>query len=180
MVNRIKKAFTNIPTKLAEAVGFITAIAEKQRAINVAKRTAKLQIDAINAELNEKVNALKTDRDTFFNALFAFAQPQKAELTNDARSIKLESGTFGWRWTTPAVVLKGNMTDEKAIQRLEKEGFSEYVRIVKQVNREALLRDRPDISFVEYEQCEEFFAKPKLLKGEGTAEELTTEAIDRV
>lgn len=177
-VHRIKKAFTNIPATLSEVASFITAIAEKQRAINTKKREAKKKVDAINATLADEVKVLKTERDTFFNALFAFAQPRKEEFTEVARSIKLETGTFGWRWTPPAVVVDEDMTDMDVIKVLEKKGQQKYIRIVKELDREALLRDRPEVKFVSYEQREEFFAKPKLLKAEGTAEELTTEAID--
>lgn len=177
-VNRVKKAFTNIPATLVEVTGFIIAIAEKQRAINEAKRNAKKKIELINLELNARVAVLKCDRDTFFNALFAFAQPRKAELTKDARSVSMEAGTFGWRWTPPSIVFKYNMSEESMIAYLEEHGYKDYVRVVKEVNREALLRDRPEIARIIYEQREEFFAKPKLLRAEGSAEELRTAVID--
>lgn len=180
MVSRLKKAFTNIPATLSEVASFITAIAEKQRAINTKKREAKKKVEAINKELAAEVKVLKNERDTFFNALFAFAQPRKEEFTEFARSIKLETGTFGWRWTPPAVALDEGVTDADVIRLLEKKGLGKYVRIIKELDREAMLRDRPEVKHVSYEQREEFFAKPKLLKVEGTAEELVTEAIDVV
>lgn len=177
-VQRIKKAFTNIPATLQDVVGFITTIAEKQRAINTLKKEAKTKVDAINSQLTKDVAPLKLDRDTFFTALFAFAQPRKLALTATARCVVLASGTFGWRWTPPAVLIRNGLSETDVVNYLEKHDLLDYVRVVKEVNREALLRDRPVLPVIAYTQREEFFAKPALKRGEGSAEELITEAID--
>lgn len=178
--NRIKKSFTRIPETLREAGRFILEIAERQKRINEAKRDAKKKIDEINKKLAEDVSVLKLSRDTAFNALFAFAQPRKAEFTEELRTVKLPEGSFGWRWTPPAVMVRNGLSDADVIAYLKKNGLHHYVRVVEEVDREALLRVRPNLPVISYEQREEFFARPKLAKGDGSAEELTrTDAIDR-
>lgn len=179
MIKRLKKALTAIPASIAEAAGYLASIGEKQREINKIKREAKKQIEEINAEAKKKLGVIVKDRDAFFNALFAFAAPRKAELTRETRSQVTSTGTFGWRWTPPAVELADGKTDEDIIRSLEKRELFQYIRVVKELDREALLRDRPLISGVSYTQRDEFFAKPKMKREEGRAEELVrTEAID--
>lgn len=174
---RIKKSFTRIPIAVADAVKFLAGIGALQARINAAKKKAKEEHDAIKVRLDAELAPLTSERNTLFNALFAFAQPLKEALTREAKSIKLPSGVFGWRWTPPAVQLTGFASDGVLIAHLERRGLHAYVRVVKEVDREALLRDKPAIRGVEYISREEFFAKPMLEKGAGRAEELT-EAID--
>lgn len=180
MIKRIKKTLTAIPASIAEAATYLVSIGNKQREINKLKRETKEEVDRINAEAKKKITELTKDRDAFFTALFAFAAPRKAELTKEARSQKTHAGTFGWRWTTPAVELKEGKTDEQIITTLEKLKLFQYIRVVKELDREAMLRDRPIVPNVSYTQRDEFFAKPKMNKGDGRAEELVkmTEAID--
>ncbi|MDQ5962325.1 MAG: hypothetical protein QG653_132 [Patescibacteria group bacterium] len=179
-VNRIKKAFTNIPSSLREAGKFILEMAERQKRMNEIKREAKKKIKELSDKMEEDLKTLRSERDTFFNALFAFAEPKKEELTEELRTVKLPEGDFGWRWTPPAVVIKNGLSDADIIAYLKKIGLHHYIRVVEEVDREALLRVRPNLPVIAYEQREEFFAKPKLKKGEGSSEEITkTDTIDR-
>lgn len=180
MITRIKKTLTVIPASIQEAATYILSIGNKQREINQIKRETKAEIDKLNAEASKKVDGLKKDRDAYFVALFAFAQPKKAELTKDARSQKTFAGTFGWRWTTPMVELAEGKTDQQIIAELKKVQLTKYIRVTEEIDREAMLRDRPVVLGVTYTQRDEFFAKPKMKKEDGRAEELVkvTEAID--
>ena len=179
---RIKKTLTAIPASIKEAMGFLASIGDKQREINKIKHETKKKIERLNAEAKQKIEGLTKDRDNFFTALFAFASPRKEELTRVTRSQKTEAGTFGWRWTTPYVELAKGLTDEDVISTLKKNGLTEYIRVIEEVDREAMLRDQPKVSGVSYMQRDEFFAKPRMTKEAGRAEELVrqgeTEAID--
>lgn len=181
MIKRLKKTFTAIPASVAEAAQYLLSIGSQQREINKIKRETKAEVDKLNAEANKKIEVLKKERDTFFTALFAFAQPRQAELTVSARSVKTDAGTFGWRWTTPMVEIAEGKTDQDIIKTLKRIGLSDYIRVIEEVDREALLRDRPTVPNVSYTQRDEFFAKPKMAKEDGRAEELSkiTEAIDK-
>jgi phage host-nuclease inhibitor protein Gam len=184
MVNRLKKSFTAIPESVKEAVKYLLSIGEAQKKINAAKRKAKAEVDQIQENLEKEVAPLVTERDRFFTALFAFAQGKKEELTAVLRSVKTKEGTFGWRWTPPSVKVEVEGQDEIVIAYLRAHKLNQYVRVIYQLDREALLRDRPDVPGISYVSTEEFFAKPKLLqKVDGNAQELTkdiekTEAID--
>lgn len=180
MIKRLKKSLSAIPASIMEAATYLVSIGEKQREINKVKREAKKKVERINADMKKKVSVIVKDRDAFFYALFAFAAPRKAELTHVTRSQATYAGTFGWRWTPPAVEIADGKTDEDIIAKLEKNGLACYVRVVKELDREALLRDRPTVSGISYTQRDEFFAKPKMKREEGRAEELvkSTEAID--
>lgn len=181
MVSRIKKAFTAVPATIASAITFLVSIGDTQREINTINRKTKEEIKKLQDEASAKVAVLVKNRDTFFTALFAFASANKLELTKLTRSQKTSAGTFGWRWTTPYVAIDSKLTDEAIIERLEQDpNLVQYVRVIKEVDREALLRDRPTVPGLSYEQRDEFFAKPKLAKSEGTAVEMSrTEAIDK-
>lgn len=179
MISRIKKSFTYVPASLVEAASFLISIGNKQREINRVKREAKKKVEIITTETKKVVDALTKDRDVFFTSLFAFSSARKEELTRVTRSQKTAAGTFGWRWTTPYVDLAEGKSDQDVIASLKRKGLTAYIRVVEELDREAMLRDRPEVSGVSYSQRDEFFAKPKLAKEDGRAEELvTTEAVD--
>jgi phage host-nuclease inhibitor protein Gam len=179
MITRIKKSLAYVPASLSETVTFLISIGNKQREINRVKREAKKRVEAINTDTQITVSELTKERDAFFTSLFAFSSARKEELTKVTRSQKTEAGTFGWRWTTPYVDLKEGKSDQDIIASLKRKGLTEYIRTIEEVDREALLRDRPEVPGVSYSQRDEFFAKPKLAKEDGRAEELVkTEAID--
>jgi phage host-nuclease inhibitor protein Gam len=176
MIKRLKKTLTVIPASILEAASFLRSIAEKQKEINAEKSAAKKAKD----EYAKKIAGLKKDRDAFFVALFAFAAPRKAELTKDKRSVQTDAGTFGWRWTTPTVELAEGKSDQDVIATLKRVGLTKYIRVIEELDREALRVDQPAITGVSYIQQDEFFAKPKMGKGQGRSEELVkiTEATD--
>ncbi len=179
MITRIKKSLAYVPASLLEATSFLVSIGQKQREINRLKREAKQKVEAINLATKKSVDELTKERDTFFTALFAFASPRKAELTKVTRSQKTNAGTFGWRFTTPYVDIAEGKSDQDIIATLKKAGLTDYIRVIEEVDREAMLRDRPEVKGVSYSNRDEFFAKPKLAKEDGRAEELVkTEAID--
>lgn len=182
MITRLKKSLTAVPSCVIAAAEYLASIGETQRKINALKRRAKEDTDRINAELARALTLLTKERDTFFTALYTFAQANVRELTAKLRSVRTASGVFGWRWTPPYVELAEGITDEQMIARLQKQGLHKFVRVKYELDREALLEDRPSVAGISYIQREEFFAKPKLLKADGRAAELsrdaTTEAID--
>lgn len=179
MITRIKKSLANVPASLQEATSFLISIGQKQREINRVKRDAKQKVEAINTEAKKSIEELTRERDMFFTALFAFASPRKKELTKVTRSQKTSAGTFGWRFTTPYVDIAEGKSDQDIIVALKKAGLNDYIRVIEEVDREAMLRDRPELKGVSYSQRDEFFAKPKLPKEDGRAEELVkTETVD--
>lgn len=185
MITRLKKIFTAIPESVIQTGAYLLAIGSEQKNINAAKKKAKAAILKIEEDLKAEIAPFIKDRDTFFTALYAFAQGRKGELTTKMRSVKTDEGTFGWRWTPPAVVVVPRFSEQDALLWLHQHNMHSYVTTTYSLNRELLLKERPDIACVTYVSREEFFAKPKLIaKIEGNAEELSaeirgeTEAID--
>jgi phage host-nuclease inhibitor protein Gam len=179
---RIKKTLSAIPASVIEAMRFLASIGEKQRAINKVKADLRIDIEKLKITADKKLKELTLDRNNFFTALFAFASSNKQELTLHARSQKGKEGTFGWRWTTPYVEIKEGVSDEDVILALKKKGLTKYIRVIEELDREAMLRDQPNVPNVSYMQRDEFFARPALGKGNGRSEELvkkekTSEAI---
>lgn len=182
MIVRLKKSLTAVPQSILSAAGYLASIGETQRKINALRRTAKEETDRIERELKASLAPLTKERDVFFTALYTFAQANVRELTAKMRSVRTLAGVFGWRWTPPYVELCEGLTDEQVIEQLRKNGLERFIRVKYELNRELMLEERPNIPGVSYVQREEFFAKPKLLKADGRASELSkqieTEAID--
>ncbi len=173
-VNRIKKTNTQVPKNLKEVNSLLGKIGNTQDEINELEKELKVKIDKLKASAAKKISPLIVRRDNQINSLFAFASPRKAELTEKVRSIVLGFGTFGWRLTTPRVEVTG--TDEEMIATLEKTGYEDYVRIIKEIDRQELLLDRPIVKGISYVQSDEFFVIPKQ---KAKKAKTFTRAIDR-
>jgi phage host-nuclease inhibitor protein Gam len=121
-----------------------------------------------------KLNPLVVRRSNQITSLFSFANPLKDELTKKVRSIVLPQGTFGWRMTTPRVEMK--KSDEQMIAFLKKINQNDYIRVIEEIDRQALLADRPEIAGISYVQNDEFFVIPKQ---KAKRPKTLTQAIDR-
>lgn len=157
-ITRIKKSKTNVPRTLAQANVLLGELGNTQDEINVIEKDLKDKIAALRAEAEKKLQLLTVQRDAQINAMFTFADPRKAALTKEARSITLSSGVFGWRMTTPRV--ESEQSDEEIISLLKRTKKSEYIRIIEEVDRQALLAKRPVIAGITYAQDDEFFVVP--------------------
>lgn len=173
-VTRIKKSLTFVPRSLSQADTLLGELGQSQDSINAIEKELADTISALKAKTAEKLGPIAVLRDSQLNSLFAFANQNKGILTQDRRTIKLASGSFGWRWSTPRVEIDGS--DIQAIELLKETDNERYIRIVEEVNRQLLLEEQPMIDGISYEQDEEFFAVPKQ---KGKKAKTLTHAIDR-
>jgi len=157
-VTRVKKSDTIVPRSLEGANLLLGKLGSTQDEINVIEKDLKAKIDQLKAEAAKKLNPLTVRRDAQVNALFTFADPRKAELTRDLRSVTLSSGVFGWRLTTPRV--ETAQSDEETIALLKSTGNVEFVRVIEEVDRQALLAKKPIVPGITYAQSDEFFVVP--------------------
>ncbi|EKE11137.1 MAG: hypothetical protein ACD_15C00137G0034 [uncultured bacterium] len=173
-VTRIKKSKTDVPRSLSEANILLGKLGNTQDAINDIEKELERKIAELKEEAKIKLQPLTTVRDVQVNALFTFANPRKAELTQKLRTVRLSSGTFGWRMTPPRVDTK--KSDEEVIKFLKSSGYKEFVRIVEEIDRKKLLAKRPSIPDITFVQDDEFFIVPnqKIRK-----KKTLTHAIDR-
>jgi phage host-nuclease inhibitor protein Gam len=158
-VTRIKKSDTKVPGTLAKANLLLGDLGRTQDEINEISRTLDADISRLKAEAAKKLAPLAKVRDRQVNALFAYADARKVELTAEKRSLTLPLGTFGWRKTTPSV--ESRLTDEEIIRVLRRNRLGEYIRVTEAVDRQKLLADRPNVLGLSYAQHDEFFVKPK-------------------
>lgn len=171
---RIKKSKTVVPHSITEADIVLGQLGDNQNKINTIEKELKEAITKLKLEATKKLQLLVVERDAKINSLFAFANPRKAQLTKELRTITLNSGIFGWRLTPPRVETK--LPDEETIALLEETGNNDFVRIIKEIDRQALLAERPMIEGIAYAQDDEFFVVPKL---ENKKKKTFTHAIDR-
>ena len=157
-ITRIKKSQTNVPRTIAQANVLLGKLGNTQDEINVIEKDLRDKIAALNAEAEKKLQPLTVQRDVQINAMFTFADPRKVVLTKEARTITLSSGVFGWRMTTPRV--ETDRSDEETIALLKRTKNAEFVRIIEEVDRQALLAKRPVIAGITYVQDDEFFVVP--------------------
>lgn len=149
-----------VPNTLIEVNAQIDRIGELNR-----------RYESVEAERDRKIAALKT---TFAGRLSVIAQSLANEtagleayananraniLPKDAKSVAFASGTIGWRFTPPKVTF-GRGGAKKVLTYLREHRMMRFIRIVREVNKERMLAERPDIPGVKYSQKEEFFVDP--------------------
>jgi len=173
-VTRIKKTQIEVPSSLTQADILLGKIGNTQNEINEIEKELKEKIADLKAAATKKLDPLVTRRSNQINSLFAFANSRKDELTQKVRSVVLSQGTFGWRMTTPRVEMK--KSDEQMIAFLKKIGRDDYIRVIEEIDRQALLADRPKIAGISYLQNDEFFVIPKQ---KAKRPKTLTQAIDR-
>lgn len=159
MVTRIKKSETLVPNSMRQADALLSKLGQTQDAINEIEKELANKIAELKASTTKKLEPLTVGRSNQINALFAFANPLKAVLSRETKSIVLGSGAFGWRWTPPRVEMIES--DEETIALLKNTGNDAFVRIIEEVDRQALLAERPLIEGISYVQNEEFFVVPR-------------------
>ena len=173
-ITRIKKSETKVPKSLFQAELLLGQIGTDQKRINAIESELKTQIEKLKKEAGKKLNPLVSRRGRMINALFAFANPRKEELTEKVRSVVLGTGIFGWRMSTPRVEIDGSEEDIIAI--LKDMDQDRFVRVIEELDRQALLAERPSIPRIGYRQNDEFFVVPKM---DGRKKKTFTKTIDR-
>lgn len=140
----------------------------------IMQRIGELQgiIKRRETELNEKINALKTEAaqdaapineeiTELFKQCHAFAEANKDTLlVGRSRTVKMGAGDMGWRRNPPKCSIRGV---DAVIESLERLGFTEAVRTKKEVAKDVILNDAEryqDVKGISVSQTEEFFVKP--------------------
>ena len=145
-----------VPADLSEVNTLLYKIGECEReladiknsletAVAKAKTAAELSAAPIEQTLKQSMKALQTYADA------------------NRKTLLMTGGEFGWRLPpTKIVFAKGGA--EQVIKNLEAMELKQYLRYITEVDREALLRDRPAVSGVKYSQKEGFFVKTESSK----------------
>ena len=137
-------------------------------------------IENIERELAEKVAALRQEADAAIKPLEVQAanhvlnielfavKHRQVLLTTGKKTVTLSTGIFGWRLTPPKVTA-GRGGDKKILDILKGLELTKYIRQVESLDKEALLKEKPEIPGVRYTQKEKFFVEPKTVVEYATA-----------
>ena len=104
--------------------------------------------------------------DRLLEGLYAYAEAHRVELTESEKrkTVVFPSGEMGWRWTPPAIVIRGW---EKVRDALKKLRLQRFIRVKEKPNKEAMLAEldlATGVKGIKVTQREEFFVKPSDVK----------------
>lgn len=173
--NSTIKNMAKIKTKV-----YVNVTLEEAQEASEILATKQNHLDKLEAQMNEKINKIKsdyTDRITELNdalkeptaILQAFANEQKPNW-GKKKSFDLLHCVIGFRTGTPKVTKKKSFTWEAVLQLLQKQAvFKPFIRSTEEINKEAILAEKDDAllkklkddCFIEIDQDETFFATPK-------------------
>jgi len=140
--DRLLKEMCSLETEIER----IDAEGDKQIADIKAKTASK------GKELRERVKELSA-------SLKAYSDYNKVELFKDRKSIDRSFGSFGYRKNPPSIT-----TSKDTVELLETLGMSQYVRVRKEADKEALMSlDDETLAKINAvrKSKEEFFVQPK-------------------
>ncbi len=157
--NRFKKTQAVVPTTIEEAGIVVREIGQLQFQINEIEAEVKNQITELQNQAKKAVVELMKNQANAVAALHAFATKNKLALAPTTKTIACQAGTFGWRTNTPTVAL--TLPETKIIELLIGCNLKQYIRIKESLDKEKMLKERPVVAGVTYQQREEFFVKPK-------------------
>ncbi len=155
-----KNPFFPVPASLTEVNTLLFKIGECERELNNIKTTLEAEVAEVRSNAELAAAPLQEEHKRCVKALQTYATAnRKTLLVGDKKSLVLTGGEFGWR-LPPTKVTFARGGAEQVIKNLETMELTQYLRYITEVDREALLRDRPAVSGVKYSQKEGFFVKP--------------------
>ena len=169
----LKRSVVPVPNNLDEAAEFVRSIGEKKRTVEKLFNRLNEKIEKLKAEAKANSEEHEKKIGQYIEGLYIYAEGQREELTdgNKKKTIKVISGTFGWRMTPPAVSLK---EVKDILAALKKRGLKRFIRVKEEPDKEAMLKE-PNIAKkvkgVSIGQHEEFVVKPN---------EVETEIVTRI
>ena len=158
-------ALAPVLASLSEANSTLARIGEYGRSIQMIESDLAEKILALRKKADEEILPLATNVATLSFGLELYANQHREELLKDGgKTVSLSCGNFGWRWTPPKVSA-GRGGDAKVLEKVQALNLSEYIRNTPELDKEALLRDKPPIAGVKYTQMEKFFIEPEVAVG---------------
>ena len=138
---RLKKLHNiPVPQDRDEANEHIARIGDIEREIERISADMKDELAARLVTLLHRRQPLKEERDALVAGLEAFAAAHRRQLAGKGKTVRLPAGEFGWRLRPPRVTISRKVD---VIAELEERGLARFIRIIKEVNREAI-REEPE------------------------------------
>ncbi|MBU3918660.1 host-nuclease inhibitor Gam family protein [Patescibacteria group bacterium] len=136
----IKREALPVPQTEKDAAEILGQIGYKEREIQRINTGINDDIERVKAMANDKLNPIQEQRDQLVDALFAFAQSHRDELTENGKTktVKWPTGKISWRMTPPKV----NLRDTEAIlMRLKELNIERFIRIKEEIDKELMLKE---------------------------------------
>lgn len=158
----VKRRAVAAPKDLDEAAEFIREIGAAKREIEEEERKLAEKLDKLKAEARERVKPFEEQIEERLEGLYAYAEAHRVELTEGEKkkTVVVPSGEMGWRWTPPAIVIRGW---KKVLGKLKELGLDRFIRVKEGPNKEAMLAEvdvATAVRGIAVTQREEFFVKP--------------------
>lgn len=143
----MKKTKTRVKTpakvlvcqSLEQVQEFIKQIGDTHRSIDRLQSDMNDEIAIITQKYADKINPLKQDSDELSAAVQIWCEANRDSLlTKGGKTANLITGEISWRMRPPSVVLRGT---PDVIARLERFGLERFVRVKKEVNKDAILNE---------------------------------------
>lgn len=157
-----KRRVVPVPKDRSEAAAIVRDIGTAKRGIEDLRNEFNEQVEILRGNMMGRVEELEREIADGVEGLFAFAESNRDELTEGGKrkTVELATGEIGWRFTPPAVMIRGV---ENVLETLKKMKLSRFIRVKKTPNKEAMLAEAEVASKVKgvtIVQTEEFFVKP--------------------
>ena len=138
-------------------------IGELRREIVAASAEATGKIDELKAQLIEDLTPFLDSIERNQAALEAWAAANK-ELFKDPRSIELNWGRIGFRWSRWKIVTLGKLKTETIIEKIRAAKLPQLIRVKEEIDKEAALNySKEDLAKcgLKKKQTDEFFYEVK-------------------
>lgn len=136
-MSRKKPAPAVLFKNLEEVDTTLAEIADIERSLGRVEHQMNKHIDRVKADAEKIADPLRRRLATLENALTVYGETRKPELFGKRRSIELAFGTIGFRQSSELKPLS-KLTWTDVLFRLQNKGTLGYIRIKKEVNKEAL------------------------------------------
>lgn len=160
-----------VPANLKTAVNYVQRIGElDQQAISVMQEAAAI-IAQVKEAADKQVQEYEEQIEALVRGLYEFCKANRKELTNNeqTKTISWPTGEVSWRMTPKSVKIRNVV---QVIQTLERRRLHRFLRIKKEVDKQALLQEEETavkIPGISIEQFEQFQVKPTATLTEVTA-----------
>lgn len=159
---KLKSAARRTPQSRDEVADLIGQIGEDERALCLIEVGLNAEIACLRLAYETQADPLRERISAAQAAVQDFCEAHRHALTDGGKTKthRFTTGDIAWRTRPPAVRITG---EPDCIERLEASGRKRFVRVRKEVNREAILAERDavaDIAQIRVVQSEDFIVTP--------------------
>lgn len=155
-----KQTLISLPVNLTEVAERIALYGKLQGSLSTKEAAMSAELTRIKQAYALELGPIAEQMEHEFAAIATYADANRMNLlVGEAKSLSLATGRIGWRLTPWKVTFqKGG--ELKAIADLKLRRLKKFLRFTVEVDKEALLKDRPAVDGVKYKQSDDFFVEP--------------------